>query len=153
MFGLHITGFVLLQHDNCYYSGRGTSHRLTNQDSSPTPRTAARPIPEGMTVLRLVTFLLYPDLDFELTISSESQWYIDFKTIYCPYRNYCQLLTHKSNTFLSNQYVISPIQTNADAMPKNARSHARNSPFPVRNVDFHLIAYMNAWAHPTYHAN
>ena len=23
MFGLHITGFVLLQHDNCYYSGRG----------------------------------------------------------------------------------------------------------------------------------
>ena len=23
MFGLHITAFVLLQHDNCYYSGRG----------------------------------------------------------------------------------------------------------------------------------
>jgi len=23
MFGLHVTGFVLLQHDNCYYSGRG----------------------------------------------------------------------------------------------------------------------------------
>jgi len=22
-FGLHITGFVLVQHDNCYYSGRG----------------------------------------------------------------------------------------------------------------------------------
>jgi len=26
---------------------------LTNQDSCPTPRTAARPIPEGMTVLGL----------------------------------------------------------------------------------------------------
>jgi len=23
MFGLHITGFVLLQHDNCYSSGHG----------------------------------------------------------------------------------------------------------------------------------
>jgi len=23
MFGLRVTGFVLLQHDNCYYSGRG----------------------------------------------------------------------------------------------------------------------------------
>jgi len=23
MFGLHITGFVLLQHDNCYYRERG----------------------------------------------------------------------------------------------------------------------------------
>jgi len=22
MFGLHMTGFVLLQHDNCYYIGR-----------------------------------------------------------------------------------------------------------------------------------
>jgi len=31
----------------------GTSHSLTNQDSCPTPRMAARPIPEGMTVLRL----------------------------------------------------------------------------------------------------
>ena len=31
----------------------GTSHSLTNQDRCPTPRTAARPIPEGMTVLRL----------------------------------------------------------------------------------------------------
>jgi len=27
--------------------------QLTNQDSCPTPRTAARPIPEGMTVLQL----------------------------------------------------------------------------------------------------
>ena len=27
--------------------------QLTNQDSCPTPRTAARPIPEGMTVLLL----------------------------------------------------------------------------------------------------
>ena len=62
MFGLHIIGFVLLQHDNCYYSGRGlpwdlgTSHSLTNQDSCPTPRAAARPIPEGMTVLWLVQY-------------------------------------------------------------------------------------------------
>jgi len=33
MFGLHITGFVLLQHDNCYYSERGlpwaTRYKLT----------------------------------------------------------------------------------------------------------------------------
>jgi len=34
MFGLHIPGFVLLQHDNCYYSGRGllwaTVYKLIN---------------------------------------------------------------------------------------------------------------------------
>jgi len=35
-------------------------------------------------------------------------------------------------------------------MPNNARNHARNSPFPLRHVDFH--EQMNAWAHPTHHA-
>ena len=31
-----------------------------------------------------------------------------------------------------------PIQMNRAKMPKNARNHARNSPFPLRHVDFHL---------------
>jgi len=56
MFGLNITGFMLQQNDNRYYSGRGLpwalahTHNLTNQDSCPTPWTTARPIPEGMTI-------------------------------------------------------------------------------------------------------
>jgi len=31
-----------------------------------------------------------------------------------------------------------PIENNGAKMPKNARHHARNSPFPLRHVDFHL---------------
>jgi len=42
---------------------------------------------------------------------------------------------HKSNTFLSEQYVIPPIQMNGVQMPKNPR----NSSFPLRHVDRHLI--------------
>ena len=34
--------------------------------------------------------------------------------------------------------VTSPIVNNTTHISKNARNHARNSPFPLRHVDFHL---------------
>jgi len=41
-------------------------------------------------------------------------------------RKYCQLFTHKSNTFLGEQYVMLTVQTNGDA---NAEK-SQNNPFP-----------------------
>jgi len=79
-------------------------------------------------------FLFNPHLDLEHD-------YIIRKPIvhrilrYIPRGKYCQLFTHELNAFLS---VMSPIETMHTQMPNNARNHARNSPFPLRHVDFHL---------------
>jgi len=43
--------------------------------------------------------------------------------------------THESNAFFS---IMSPIETNACPDAENATNHARNRPFPLRYVDFHL---------------
>jgi len=43
-----------------------------------------------------------------------------------------------------------PTEKNRVKMPKNARNHAINSPFPLMCVDFHLTH--KCLAHPTHHA-
>ena len=40
-----------------------------------------------------------------------------------------------------------PIEKNRAKMPKNARNHARNSPFPFRHVHFHLT---HEWLGPSH---
>jgi len=52
-------------------------------------------------------FLLNTHWILNLTMSTESQWKV---------RKNCQLFTHESNTFLDEQYVILPIETNRDAI-------------------------------------
>jgi len=54
---------------------------------------------------------------------------------YIPCREILSTFHTESNAFLS---IMSPIETMHTQMPKNARNHARNSPFPFRHVDFHL---------------
>jgi len=86
-----------------------------------------------VTFLR-INFSSTPTSILNLTISSERELDTEFNYIFCIGK-YCQFFTHKSNAFLS---VMSPIETMHTQMPKNARNHARNSPFPLRHVDFHL---------------
>jgi len=79
-------------------------------------------------------FLLNPNSILNLTMSYESHAFIEFHATFCVGK-YCQFFTHESNAFLS---VITPIETNACADAEIARNQARNSPFPLRHVDFHL---------------
>jgi len=44
------------------------------------------------------------------------------------------------------------IENNRAQIPKNARNHTKNSPFPLRHVDFHLTHECLGRAHPTDHA-
>jgi len=82
-------------------------------------------------------FLFNPHFDLERDYIIR-EFDTEFNGIPCV-RKYCQLFTHESNAFLS---VITPIETNAcpdaEKCQKNARNHARNRPFPLRHVDFHL---------------
>jgi len=94
-----------------------------------------------------VHFPSTPNSNLNLTISLESQWNIDSNYI-LSVRKYCQLFTHESNTFLDEQYVIPPLQTNGAQMPKNTRNDARNSPFPCST--WTLIHQCLGWAHPTH---
>jgi len=81
-----------------------------------------------------VNFSSTPTSILNRIISSERELDTEFNDIFCVGK-YCQLFTHDSNAFLS---VMSPIETMHTQMRKNARNHARNSPFPLRHVDFHL---------------
>jgi len=75
-----------------------------------------------------VNFTQTPTSTSNLSTSLESQWNIESKDILSVRKlgKYCQLFTHESNTFLDDQYVIPPIQTNGAQMQKNPP----NSPFP-----------------------
>ena len=81
-----------------------------------------------------MNFASTPTSILNLTTSQEREFDAEFNGI-PGVRKYCQLFTHESNAFLS---VIIPIETNACADAENAQIHARNSPFPLRQVDPHL---------------
>jgi len=68
-----------------------------------------------------------------LTISYESQSYTEFNNTFCI-RKYCQLFTRVDHQSVCHF----PIVNNRMHISKNARNHARNSPFLFRHVDFHL---------------
>jgi len=55
-----------------------------------------------------------PASTLNLSTSSESQWNVDSNNL-LSIRKYYQLFMYKSNTFLCEQYVILPIQTNGGA--------------------------------------
>jgi len=101
-------------------------------------------------VLRFVhKFPFNPHFNIELDYIIRGQSYTEFSNIF-RVGKYCQLFTHES---IIHQYVsvsVCCLYKVLDENAKNARNHARNSPFPLRHVDFHLTH--ECLAHPTYHA-
>jgi len=73
-----------------------------------------------------------------LTISSESQWK-DVSDI-LSVRKYCQLFTHESNKFVTNN----AIETNGGKTPQNLLK----PPFNLQHVDSHLIHQCLVRPHP-----
>jgi len=65
-------------------------------------------------VLHFCKFHANPTSISNLTVSSESQWNMDYNDILSVHK-YCQLFMYESNTFLCEKHVILPIQTNGGA--------------------------------------
>jgi len=73
-------------------------------------------------------FDLEPDYIIRKPIVHRIQRYILHREILSTFHTRVEYISH----------VILPIETNGSTIAKNARNHARNSPFPLRHVDFHL---------------
>jgi len=105
----------------------------------------------GMTILRVLTFVkCYIFVHFSsapfrpwiwLYPQKASETYIPM--IYCPYGNILNFL-HESDTFLGEQYVIPPIQTNGAQMQKMPETMPETAPSPWGT--WTPIWHINAWA-------
>ena len=73
-----------------------------------------------------VDFSLTPTSVLKLTISSESQWNIDSNDILST-RKYSQLVTHKSNTFITNNTWFCPLRYNLARVPACCCDEAKTS--------------------------